>query len=222
MTATEADITATHDDTDDDDHTEEAVVQEVMSNHLDLMLEIVMQIRQDEDFAKSIYANCPRLQHLLDQHPDLRPIFEDPQLVRLNFEQVYRNAGGVLPEDKPTLKQKAVKVVGCIVRHPLFKVFRFLLVIKKCYNCVMAGGVNFVRGCLCGFFTESALDAAEGTPDADADDHGSPESEANRDNLNRAADYMEGERDSILLGARSCCILGSGFFCCFWRRNSRS
>ena len=175
-------------------------MQEVMSNHLDLMLEIVMQIRQDEDFAKSIYANCPRLQHLLDQHPDLRPVFEDPQLVRLNFEQVYRNAGGVLPEDKPTLKQKAVKVVGCIVRHPLFKVFRFLLVIKKCYNCVMAGGVNFVRGCLCGFFTESALDVAEGNVDGDADgDGGGPENDANADKLNQAADYMEGERVSLLV-----------------------
>jgi len=58
-------------------------------------------------------------------------------MVRINFEAVYKKAGGILPEDKPTFKQKVVKVVAKIVSHPLFKVFRFLLLIKKCYNCVM-------------------------------------------------------------------------------------
>jgi len=112
------------------------LLHEVMGDNLDLMLEIILQIREDEDYAKTVYQDCPRLQHLLDQNPDLRPIFEDPLLVRINFEQVYQKAGGVLPEDEPS---KFKKVIKCIVTHPLFKVFRFLLLLKKLYNCIMGG-----------------------------------------------------------------------------------
>jgi hypothetical protein len=58
------------------------VVEEIVKDNLEIMLEIVMIIRNDAAFAKSIYANCPRLQHLLDKTPEIRPIFEDPALVR--------------------------------------------------------------------------------------------------------------------------------------------
>jgi hypothetical protein len=67
---------------------------------------------------------------LLDQHPDFRPVFEDPSLVRTNFELVYRKAGGVLPEDKPNNLRLILKR---IVNHSLFKVFRFFPLIKKLY-----------------------------------------------------------------------------------------
>lgn len=50
-------------------HSDENELEEVMRDNLDLMLEIVMRIREDRDFASNIYAECPRLQHLLDQHP---------------------------------------------------------------------------------------------------------------------------------------------------------
>lgn len=72
--------------------TQEEILEDAIGqdeDSLEVMLEIIMMIREDEDFARSIYANCPRLQYLLDQHPDLRPLFEDPKLVGLNFEQVW-------------------------------------------------------------------------------------------------------------------------------------
>ena len=172
-----------------------ALLQEAMGSHLDMMLDIIMQIRQDENFAKSIYTNCPRLQHFLDQHPDLRPIFDDPRLVRVNFEDVYRKAGGLLPEDKPTIKQRVMKIVGRVVQHPLFRVLRFLLFVKKMYNCIMAGGVSCVRGLLCGLFLDAGAESTD--VDADGDDDGeggdvNPENDAGREQLMRCADYMEG------------------------------
>ena len=56
--------------------------QDVMKDNLELMRDVVMQIREDPDFAGSIYDKCPRLQHLLDQYPDLRPqqLFLQPYL----------------------------------------------------------------------------------------------------------------------------------------------
>jgi hypothetical protein len=110
------------------------------------MLSIVMRIREDEDFARNIYRDCPRLQHLLDQHPDLRPLFEDPNLVRINFEKVYRDAGGVLPDDE----EKAnffIRTLRCIVKHPLFKVFKILMFIKKIFSCISGGGRIVARQC---------------------------------------------------------------------------
>ena len=121
-------------------------LQEVMKDNLDLMYDIVMRIREDEDFARNIYRDCPRLQHLLDQHPDLRPLFEDPNLVRINFEKVYRDAGGVLPEDDDK-QSKFTRIMKRIVNHPLFKVFKVLLFIKKLYSCITGGGMNLLKHC---------------------------------------------------------------------------
>jgi hypothetical protein len=169
------------------DHDE--IVQEVMRDNLELMLEIVMRIREDPGFASNIYAECPRLQHLLDLNPDLRPIFEDPYLVRLNFEKVYRDAGGILPEDKPPKKS----LLATIVSHPLFKVFRFLLIIKKLINCIMGGGMALLRGMFGGLCFDDLADLAD-TPDGDDNDHphdSSPENQENREALNKAADHME-------------------------------
>lgn len=66
-----------------------AALEGVMKDNLDLMLEIIVRIREDEDYAKNIYADCPRLQHLLDRNPELRPIFEDPNLVRSTFKRAH-------------------------------------------------------------------------------------------------------------------------------------
>jgi hypothetical protein len=165
------------------------MVEEVMRDNLELMLEIVMRIREDPDFASNIYAECPRLQHLLDLNPDLRPIFEDPYLVRLNFEKVYRDAGGILPEDKPPKKS----LLATIVSHPLFKVFRFLLIIKKLMNCIMGGGMAMLRTMFCGLCFDDLAELAD-TPDADDHDNphdSNPENQENKEALNKAADHME-------------------------------
>ena len=136
-------------------------VQEVMKDNLELMLDVVMRIREEPDFAKNIYKDCPRLQHLLDQYPDLRPIFEDPKLVRINFEQVYRDAGGVLPEDE---KKKKTWLVW-LVNSPISKVLKLLLFVKKLVACIAGGGFAFISGCLLECCFEDALeelDSGEG------------------------------------------------------------
>lgn len=185
-------------DNSNNESSEENEVEELMRDNLDLMLDIVLRIREDRDFAANIYAECPRLQHLLDQNPDLRPIFEDPYLVRINFEKVYRDAGGTLPEDKPPPKG----LLATIVSHPLFKVFRFLLVIKKLVSCITGGGIGMIKGCFRAMFSDPSAEMLEGAHEnqgdqagadiGDDDDHDtSPENQENKDALNRAADHME-------------------------------
>ena len=183
-----ADFTQTHNEEEDDPN---QMLEEVMADNLDLMLEIVLRLREDEDYAKNLYADCPRLQHMLDQNPDLRPIFEDPHLVRLNFEQVYRKAGGVLPEDEPS---KFRKIITCIVTHPLFKVFRFLLLIKKCYNFFIGGGFLMLRNLFLGMFgVDHALDAGASGIGEDGVDANTQQLDAaaNKEALAKAAQHME-------------------------------
>jgi hypothetical protein len=165
--------------------------QEVIKDNLAVMYDIVMQIREDEEFARNIYANCPRLQHMLDERPDLRPVFEDPHLVRINFEQVFREQGGVLPEDEP----KKPSCLSVIVNHPLFKVFKVLLLIKKVFSFIFGGGFAAVRGCLVGCFAGlCCVDAAEHLASGAADAADAVESNANvtasKEALNKAADHM--------------------------------
>ena len=157
-------------------------VQEVMKDNLTLMREVVMKIREDPEFASNIYVNCPRLQHLLDQYPDLRPIFEDPKLIRINFEQVYRDAGGVLPED---LEKKKTWLVW-IVSSPFFMVLRVLLYIKKLISCILGSGVALIQGTFSACCFEDALEEVD-LDDADPNEDSDP----TKDALNRAADHME-------------------------------
>jgi hypothetical protein len=159
----------------------------VMKDHLDLMLEIILRIREDEDYAKNIYADCPRLQHLLDKNPDLRPLFEDPALVRINFEHVYRKCGGVLPED---VKPWYMRVLAVIVNHPLFKVFRFLLFIKKIYSFIVNGGFMLLRNAFMTLFCISGPSAEE-LAAAAAEAAGNPDNLAAKEALWRAAEHME-------------------------------
>lgn len=159
--------------------------QEVMKDNLELMKDVVMRIREDPDFASNIYADCPRLQHLLDQYPDLRPIFEDPKLVRINFEQVYRDAGGILPEDEKKKKSWLV----WFVNSPIFKVLKLVLFVKKLVACIAGGGFAFLSGCLMGCCFEDALEELEDAEDGDAD--GDAGIDPAKEALNRAADHME-------------------------------
>jgi hypothetical protein len=159
--------------------------QDVMKDNLELMKDIVMKIREDPEFARNIYSNCPRLQYLLNQYPDLRPIFEDPKLVRLNFEQVYRDAGGVLPEDEG--KSKKTSWLVWLVNSPIFKVLRLVLFVKKMVMCVVGGGFAFVSGCFLGCCCEDAFEELDEDADADVDGGADPTQEA----LNKAAEHME-------------------------------
>ena len=161
--------------------------QEVMKDNLELMKDVVMRVRDDPNFAKGIYKDCPRLQHLLDQYPDLRPIFEDPKLVKINFEQVYRDAGGILPEDE---EKKKKSWLVWLVNSPIFKVLKVVLFVKKLVACIAGGGFAFLSGCLLGCCFEDALEELDGDADADADAE-EMEIDPNREALNRAADHME-------------------------------
>lgn len=165
--------------------------QKAIKDNMDVMLDIVMRIREDEEFAKSIYADCPRLQHLLDEKPDLRPIFEDPNLVLINFEQVYRDAGGVLPWDEPKEEEKKSMLLR-IIQSPFFKVIRLLLVIKKAFSCIFGGGLALLTAGLAALFCCDPADAADATDGDDAgDDKADVKHDKNKEALNKAADHME-------------------------------
>jgi hypothetical protein len=212
----EEDESHTEDDDDEEDRNV-ILLEQVARDNLDLMYEVCMRIREDKEYAKSIYANCPRLQHLLDQHPDLRPVFEEPNLVRINFEDVYRKAGGDrLPEDRPN---RVKKILVCIVRHPLFRVLRIVIMVKKIATCITGGGFAAVRswvtGCLCASSaTAEALPTTIGGADPTEDPtgwtqqyesspedvgmgEGNPANLANKEALYRAADYMEQNEEQM-------------------------
>lgn len=164
--------------------------QEVIKDNLEVMKDIIVQIREDPEFAKNIYADCPRLQHMLEERPDLRPVFEDPDLVRINFEQVYQQEGGVLPEDE---EKKKKSILAAIVNSPCFKVLRVFLLIKKLLGCIFGGGFAFIKSCVTGCCCDSAdlaADALDADMDADAPD-ADPKNVANKEALNKAADHME-------------------------------
>jgi hypothetical protein len=164
---------------------QDEVMVHVMHDHLDVMLAIIMKIREDPDYASQIYSDCPRLQHILDQHPDLRPVFEDPKFIRINFEQVYKKAGGLLPEDKPNI---LIIILRYIVNHPLFKVLKVLLFIKKIVTFIFGGGIGFFSS-MCFPHPVSVADAA---PDGnETPDDGTPANQLNRESLYHSADYME-------------------------------
>ena len=165
-------------------------VQEVMMDNLEMMRDLVFRIRDDPEFSKGIYKDCPRLQHLLNRYPDLRPIFEDPKLVRINFETVYRNAGGILPEDEVDKKKKSWLV--WFVNSPIFKVLKLLLFVKKLMACIAGGGIAMLTGCFVGCCFEDALDEVEAEDgDGDMDDEDGTGNDPGKDALNRAADHME-------------------------------
>lgn len=117
---------------------------------------------------------------------------------------MYRKAGGTrLPEDKPN---RFKRTLACIVSHPLFKVFRFLIVIKKLAGCITGGGVSAIRSCFAGLCLGGADEAAhlaaegiEGGDDTGPDVDGgmSLENQENMEALNRAADYMEANEEQM-------------------------
>ena len=162
-----------------------------------------------------MYKECPRLQYLLEQNPDIRPVFEDPALVRINFETVYREAGGVLPEEEAhavlaeaKAKQKKSWIVR-IANSPLFKLIKVALFFKKVIGCIAGGGIAAIGGCIAcatdcctDCCCEDALEqiSVDGDGSVDLDDGDYDEMEfgvegappdPNAEALNHAAEYME-------------------------------
>jgi hypothetical protein len=171
--------------------------QNLMADNLDIMRDIIFRIREDEEFAKSIYANCPRLQHMLKDHPDLRPIFEDPNLVRINLEKVYRDQGGVLPDDDDDdddepgfFRQKYEWLMGkiaIVTSHPLFRVFKVLMLIKKIVGLFSpTKGFSFIKGFMVGLFQDPDV-----LPENPEDLDGNPANLELRLQLSAAAEHME-------------------------------
>jgi hypothetical protein len=179
--------------------------QAVMKDHLSIMKDVVMKIRHEDGYAKGMYANCPRLQHLLDRNPDLRPVFEDPRLVRINFETVYKEAGGILPEDEEAEaeKRKNPSLIMRIATHPIFRFLKVLIFIKKIIGCIAGGGIAIVTSfwacctdCCTDCCCEDAIEEVGEVEDLDDDDNeygleDTAQMDENQKALNTAADYME-------------------------------
>jgi len=177
--------------------------QEVMKDHLSIMRDVVMKIRHQEGYAKAMYANCPRLQHLLDKNPDLRPVFEDPRLVRINFETVYKEAGGILPEDEEEEERKRnnPSLIMRIANHPIFKFLKVLIFVKKIIGCIAGGGIALVSSCwtcmadcCTDCCCEEAVEEVGEVDEWDEENEYGLEDAAMDENqkaLNTAADYME-------------------------------
>jgi hypothetical protein len=99
---------------------------------------------------------------------------------------VYRKCGGVLPEDT---KPWYIRILAVIVNHPLFKVFRFLLFIKKIYSCIFNGGFLLIRNAFMSIFNlhPSPEEIAANAADA----MGNPDNLAAKEALWQAAERME-------------------------------
>mmetsp|Transcript_5479 Transcript_5479/g.7930 ORF Transcript_5479/g.7930 Transcript_5479/m.7930 type:complete len:618 (+) Transcript_5479:25-1878(+) len=171
----------------------------------DVMLEIIMQIKEDDEYAKSIYKNCARLQKLLDENPDLRPIFENPKFVLINFEKVYRDSGGVLPWDEEEEEEKniftrvhdsMVDTMSIITSHPIFKIFKIFMIVKKVMGFLSPSkGIGMIKGFFQGILEDPDAEPPDGDidggPDGDGDFEGNPSNLESRMQLNAAAEHME-------------------------------
>eukprot|EP00534_Pseudo-nitzschia_fraudulenta_P005081 CAMPEP_0201136632 /NCGR_PEP_ID=MMETSP0850-20130426/54980_1 /ASSEMBLY_ACC=CAM_ASM_000622 /TAXON_ID=183588 /ORGANISM="Pseudo-nitzschia fraudulenta, Strain WWA7" /LENGTH=737 /DNA_ID=CAMNT_0047407943 /DNA_START=225 /DNA_END=2439 /DNA_ORIENTATION=- len=176
------------------DVTEKA--QEVMRDNLTVMKEIVMKIRNEEGYAQNMYKDCPRLQNLLNKNPDLRPVFEDPRLVRINFETVYKEAGGILPEDEEDVKKQKKTWMMKIASSKFFKFLKVLMFFKKLISCLTGSGIAAIGGCYtcctdcCCEDALEAIDEDDGEYELDDMDPYA-DMDPNAQALNTAADYME-------------------------------
>jgi hypothetical protein len=85
---------------------------------LKIMKACVDKVNVDEEFARNIYADCPRLQALLTKRPDIRPFFESPKFIIINFRKVYDDA-----------------IRDLVTSHALFWVFQILARIHRVVMC---------------------------------------------------------------------------------------
>jgi hypothetical protein len=108
----------------------EVISKDPLEN-LELMKRIVDLVKADEEFARNVYADCPRLQSLLTRHPDLRSFFESPRFIMINFQKVYDDA-----------------VRDLVSAHPLFWVFETLARIHRVVMCPIHI-YKFIKTCFC-------------------------------------------------------------------------
>jgi len=194
----------------DEDVLDEDVQDEIadaITEDKDMMLDIILRIKEDDEYAKSIYKNCTRLQNLLEKHPDLRPIFEDPKFVLINFEKVYRDSGGVLPWDEEEVEEgnvftrahdTVVDTIAIVTGHPIFKIFKILMIVKKVMGFLSPSkGFGMIKGFFQGLLEDPDAEPpdgdidADGGADGDADFEGNPDNLESRMQLNAAAEHME-------------------------------
>jgi len=68
--------------------------EEVLQDNPDAMHDLMQKIRSDPNYITSLYKDCPGMRQVLDEHPDLKKIFENPDIMRRSFEAVYIKNGG--------------------------------------------------------------------------------------------------------------------------------
>ena len=68
--------------------------EEVLQDNPDAMHDLMQKIRSDPNYITSLYKDCPGMRRVLDEHPDLKKIFENPDIMRRSFEAVYIKNGG--------------------------------------------------------------------------------------------------------------------------------
>ncbi len=68
--------------------------EEVLQDNPDAMHDLMQKIRSDPNYITSLYKDCPGMRQVLDEHPDLKKIFENPDILRRSFEAVYIKNGG--------------------------------------------------------------------------------------------------------------------------------
>ena len=76
--------------------------EKLLNENPDVMHDIMKRVREDPQYCVDLYKDCPGMQEALNKNPDLRRLFEDPELVRRSFESVYvENGGDPLPPPDP-------------------------------------------------------------------------------------------------------------------------
>ena len=68
--------------------------EQVLTDNPDAMHDLMQKIRADPNYVTSLYKSCPGMKKVLDEHPDLKKIFENPDIMRRSFEAVYIKNGG--------------------------------------------------------------------------------------------------------------------------------
>mmetsp|Transcript_16976 Transcript_16976/g.36955 ORF Transcript_16976/g.36955 Transcript_16976/m.36955 type:complete len:638 (-) Transcript_16976:939-2852(-) len=74
--------------------------EQVLQDNPDAMHDLMQKIRSDPNYITQLYKDCPGMRRVLDEHPDLKKIFENPDIMKQSFEAVYVKNGGE-PEPQP-------------------------------------------------------------------------------------------------------------------------
>ena len=94
--------------------------EEVLQDNPDAMHDLMQKIRSDPNYITSLYKDCPGMRRVLDEHPDLKKIFENPDIMRRSFEAVYiKNGGEPEPVDEDDSDCKSFLLVFLIAMSAL-------------------------------------------------------------------------------------------------------